>query len=142
MIVNASRRSAGQNDDNLIPLINVVFLMLIFFMVAGQISRSDPAQISPPASVSEQRVSEQEGLTLLLTADGQLFVDEQRSSMQQLVEQLGARHSQSSQPEQFRVLVKVDADTPVDQLQALLRQVRDAGLTRVVLATRLQQEAG
>ena len=142
MIVTPRRTARAQSDDNLIPLINVVFLMLIFFMVAGQISRSDPAQISPPASISEQRVVEQEGLTLLLTADGQLFVDDQSSTLEQLVEQLGTRHSQSSQPEQFRVLVKVDAETPVDQLQQLLRQIRDAGLTRVVLATRLQQEAG
>ncbi len=139
MILVQPRRSAGQNDDNLIPLINVVFLMLIFFMVAGQISRSDPAKITPPASISQQPVAEQEGLTLLLTASGELYVDDQRGDSTQLVEQLRQRHGASSQPEQFRVLVKVDADTPVDQLQALLRQIHDAGLTRVVLATREQE---
>ena len=29
------------NDDNLVPLINIIFLLLIFFMVAGNITASD-----------------------------------------------------------------------------------------------------
>ena len=40
-------------DDQLIPLINIVFLMLIFFMVAGQISEQDAQFIAPPESISE-----------------------------------------------------------------------------------------
>ena len=41
------------SDDQLIPLINIVFLMLIFFMVAGQISEQDAQYIAPPESISE-----------------------------------------------------------------------------------------
>ncbi|MCG8693196.1 MAG: biopolymer transporter ExbD, partial [Minwuiales bacterium] len=44
-----SRRS---DDDRILPLINVVFLLLIFFMLAGRLSAGDPFRVDPPASVS------------------------------------------------------------------------------------------
>ena len=54
---NTHRKDNG--DDALIPLINIVFLMLIFFMVAGQISKSDAAFVSPPESISEAYVDDE-----------------------------------------------------------------------------------
>ena len=35
-------RSGRSEDDRILPLINVVFLLLIFFMLAGKLSASDP----------------------------------------------------------------------------------------------------
>ncbi|MAZ88646.1 MAG: hypothetical protein CL693_13480 [Cellvibrionaceae bacterium] len=37
----------GSDDSNMIPLINIVFLMLIFFMVAGKIAARDAADFEP-----------------------------------------------------------------------------------------------
>lgn len=39
-----------QSDDNMIPLINIVFLLLIFFMVAGQIKAQPDKAIVLPES--------------------------------------------------------------------------------------------
>ena len=36
---------------NLIPLINIIFLMLIFFMLAGTITKIDPHKINVPESI-------------------------------------------------------------------------------------------
>jgi len=38
------------DDDNLIPLINIVFLLLIFFIVAGQMRSQLPASLTLPQS--------------------------------------------------------------------------------------------
>ncbi len=128
-----SKREA--NDDNLIPLINVVFLMLIFFMVAGQIQRSDAANVQSPTSLSDVRQVE-EGITLIVTADGLLYLDNQGVAEAGLAAALLAAFSQSANPEGFVVLVKVDADLPVDVLQTVLQQVKASGVVRVSLATR------
>lgn len=128
-------RKRAANDDNLIPLINVVFLMLIFFMVAGQIQRSDAANVQPPASFSDVRQVE-EGITLIVTTDGRLYLDNQDVDDAGLAAGLLAAFSQSTNPEAFVVLVKADADLPVDVLQTVLQQVKTTGVVRVSLATR------
>ena len=132
-------RKREANDDNLIPLINVVFLMLIFFMVAGQIQRSDVAKVQPPASLSDVRQVE-EGITLIVTADGMLYLDNQSVDEAVLATALLSVFSQSANPEAFVVLVKVDADLPVDVLQTVLQQVKATGVVRVSLATQRAKE--
>ena len=49
MNIKRGSAPAASNEDHLIPLINVVFLMLIFFMLAGQIRASDGLPFVPPA---------------------------------------------------------------------------------------------
>lgn len=45
-VLPQQRRS--NSDDNMIPLINIVFLLLIFFMVAGHIQKRPDAAIDVP----------------------------------------------------------------------------------------------
>ena len=66
-LVSHRRRSS---DASLIPMINVVFLLLIFFLLAAQIKAPDPIEVSAPVSISEM-VSDGE-LTLFIGADGQM----------------------------------------------------------------------
>lgn len=46
-------RPAGGVDDGVLPLVNVVFLLLIFFLVAGELAQSDPFEVEPPRSDAE-----------------------------------------------------------------------------------------
>ena len=62
------RRAQG-DDERVLPLINVVFLLLIFFMLAGQFASADPFRIEPPVSRSEGQ-SESAALTLLIGGGG------------------------------------------------------------------------
>ena len=45
-----SRRNAG--EERMLPLINVVFLLLIFLILSGRLSSVDPFQTEPPRSAS------------------------------------------------------------------------------------------
>ncbi|MDF2182814.1 biopolymer transporter ExbD [Neptuniibacter sp. CAU 1671] len=128
------RDSLG-NDDNLIPLINVVFLMLIFFMVAGHIEASDAARVELPNSKAEQ-ASAQQRHELLIDATGNRYLNGQpvtEAEMIQQLSQIAADSTSASQP----MLVKADALLPVSQLQDHLRQLHAAGLQKITLATRL-----
>ena len=62
------------DDERILPLINVVFLLLIFFMLAGQLSATDPLEIDPPQSVSEAAVEARE-LVIVLGSKGELAFD-------------------------------------------------------------------
>ncbi len=45
-------RGAQINDDGILPLINIVFLLLIFFLLAAHIAPPEPADITPPISAA------------------------------------------------------------------------------------------
>ena len=52
-----TRKAGGgralDSDAGILPLINVVFLLLIFFMIAGQLAEQAPFEVEPPASDAE-----------------------------------------------------------------------------------------
>ena len=62
------------SDDNMIPLINIVFLLLIFFMVAGQI-KAQPGQAITLPSTAQLESAQAQTLRLELFADGQLMLN-------------------------------------------------------------------
>ena len=131
---------ATNRDDNLIPLINVVFLMLIFFMVAGKISRSDAIAINPPASLSEITATEQTPIIILLSSAGTLYMDDMELESGQLKDSLSSALDNSQNPQALSVLLKVDAATPVDLLLQTLAQIKAAGMLKVSLATRMAEQ--
>lgn len=135
MIVVSSHTSRkNQLDDNMIPLINIVFLMLIFFMIAGQISSSELLKIQPPTS--EQRLAlEEHDAILLVSDDGKLAFNNQWIKSDTLTESLQQSITESKDAQAFKLLLKTDAILPANELMDLLKQVRAAGILKVSLAT-------
>ena len=43
-------RAQRPSEENVLPLINIVFLLLIFFMIAGALSVTAPFELDPPAA--------------------------------------------------------------------------------------------
>jgi biopolymer transport protein ExbD len=127
-------------DDNLIPLINIVFLMLIFFMVAGHISESDPIQVQPPASVSDSQ-SEVKPLTIVVSTEGEIAVGQEQVTKDTLSAVINQHFEQAADPQAFRLLVKVDANLAVEDLQQVLSLIKQTGIKRIALATQKQASA-
>lgn len=124
-------RPRPQNDDErVLPLINVVFLLLIFFMVAGRLAASDQFAIEPPASSSDGQPSRE--LLVLVGTDGRLAVDGEmlnRSELQQAV----SDHLQET--ESGRVRVKADGRVAATRVVAVMEQLRAAGAEQLDLMT-------
>ena len=62
-------------DDRIMPLINIVFLLLIFFLVAGIIREADPMDILPPESVVED-ISPEDSINLYIDADAHIVLEQ------------------------------------------------------------------
>ena len=118
----------------MIPLINVVFLMLAFFMILGQIEKSDPARLDPPESQSREGEDEYTA-TLLITARESLYLNDRPLQREQLSGEVSRLLDAASNPQSVRVLVKADASLPATELRSVLARLRAAGLLRVSLAT-------
>lgn len=61
----------AREEVSLVPLISVVFLILIFFLIAGRLEPPDRVPVDPPVSASQSR-PEETGLALVMAADGRI----------------------------------------------------------------------
>lgn len=116
------RRPRG---ESIIPMINVVFLLLIFFLLTAQISPSTPFPVTPPDSRSDLRTQAQD--VLYVSATGELAWNESRG--EDVWPLIAAR------TDTLPVQIRADAATPAVSLAAhlkQLRQVTDAGAQLVV----------
>lgn len=128
-----ARRDFSVND-NLVPLINIIFLLLIFFMIAGRIAVSDVVPVEALRSATQVPRAEAD-VTLLVSVAGDVYVESAQVDPDALVKLLQKRLAQSDDPDRFRVQAKVDAFLPVEELKAVLSRVRSAGIRKVTLLT-------
>ncbi len=126
LFVTARRRSV--QDDRILPLINVVFLLLVFFMLAGRLAVSDPFPVQPPASISA--ASERAGdVVVHVASDGALAVNGVTVGLNDLAAMIPSR------PQGNPVRVKADAQAEALAVVRVLDQLRAAGIVRVNLVT-------
>ena len=126
-------KSRSKNDEErILPLINVVFLLLIFFMLVGKFAAIDLLEVSPPRSASEERVEERE-LVIELSSGGQLAVDGVLVEQSALQAAVAGKFVGESAPQ---VLLKADAGTDAVRVIAIMEILHTAGVERLKLLTR------
>ena len=81
------QRPRGNGDESILPLTNVVFLLLIFFMLAGRLASPEAFDIQPPVSTSEAQ-ARRDGLEIQLSADGDIAIDGQAVDLDALEERV------------------------------------------------------
>lgn len=118
------------DEERILPLINIVFLLLIFFMVAGKLAASDPLEIKPPQSALESEAGPRE-LLVLLDAEGHLALDGEVMDESTLKAALQKRLS----GDEVRIRLKADGRTEATRVVALMELLQDAGAEKVKLLT-------
>lgn len=130
---------AANKDDNMVPLINVVFLMLVFFMVAGQIQKADPIAVIPPYSINDTRAVTDPNIVIVVGSDDSLYVDDEGFVLDEIQAYLEQQFTAAENKEAFWVQIKADGAISLEKLRPVFNQVRLAGLTKVSLATQLER---
>ncbi|MBL4761374.1 MAG: biopolymer transporter ExbD [Gammaproteobacteria bacterium] len=144
MLDTQIKRRLINQDDSLVPLINIVFLMLIFFMVAGQITTSDLVKVDPLLSQSDKRIAG-ESLKVVINQQGLVFIKGKLIKKNQLTEYVSSYVvSQGAdkhlQDKHLQVLVKADGNLSIEVLRPILRQIKAAGISHLSLMTIQMEE--
>jgi biopolymer transport protein ExbD len=131
-MVRLRRPSSAAEHEGTLPLINVVFLLLVFFMVAGALERMDAFPIEAPRTGAGE-TSRPDREMVLIGADGQLaYGSEILPSVEALADRIAqARADGEPQP----LTVKADAGAEAATVVAVLHGLRAAGILRVTLLT-------
>ena len=132
------KKSSNTDDRNLIPLINIVFLLLIFFMVAGSIQATAPSEISLPEIMLDNASAAPkhfDALQIYLDKQEKIYLGEQQVSLEQLNEHLQSLTSQDPSLQQAEVNIRLSVDQQVIavQLDKVLNVIRSHEVSSVNL---------
>jgi biopolymer transport protein ExbD len=114
----------------MLPLIDIVFLLLVFFiyaMLSMAVHRSLPVDLPASASAAVDPSSD---ISLTVTSDGAIFVDKEAVSLERLPGYLRLRVAASGKK---GVLVFADRDLSYQSLFRVLDRIRQAGIENVSL---------
>ncbi len=114
---------------DLTPLIDVIFMLLIFFILAGSLAPPSIRLDLPPAASSEPTPRRQEPLLISIDAQGRLHQGQRLLEPRELPELLAAR------PER-PVEVAVDSRAPFAPFMAVLDQARLLGREDLRIVTK------
>ena len=116
----------------MIPLIDVVFLLLIFFiyaMLSMTIHKGIPVLL-PKAKTS--LIDREQYLSISISRDHRIFVDETEVPMERLLQRLSELCKEKPS---LRVFIRGDRRIPYELLVRVLDTVRASGLSKVSLET-------
>ncbi len=124
-------RRPDASEERILPLINVVFLLLIFFMIAGSLSAADPFAVEPPQSSRHAEVDAQD-LQILIDAEGRLALDGEPLAETAMLAQIN--NHLADEPRRG-IRLKADARIEANRLVILLEKLQQAGVSNLYLQT-------
>ncbi len=123
-------RDEEESEVNLTPMLDVVFFMLIFFIVTASFVKEAGIDISrPPAATAERK--ERGNILVAITENDQIWIDRRQVDPRALranIERLHAENPQGS------VVIQADKQSKNGLLVQVMDAARLAGVTNVSLA--------
>ena len=114
------------------PMIDIVFQLVLFFMVSTNFIESPGFEVELPQSSSQTVLSEDRDMQVWITTDGSVYVDDVAVSSAALAERFRQRAAEN--PDTL-VIIKADTGVPHGRVVAVMDRARARGLTRLAIAT-------
>jgi len=139
--MNFSRRNRQPLEITLTPMIDVVFLLLIFFMVTTTFSQQSELKINLPEAYGEQSSVAEKMIVLTINADGIYFISGDDGLPHQLVNQKNetlkrALIQASGNSRRMPFVISADGKTPHQSVVTALDIASQVGFTRITFATK------
>lgn len=130
MQLSRSRRSASVVD--LTPLIDIIFQLVLFFMVSTQFISSPGIEVDLPRSSADTILKERDDLKVWVRADGTVYLNDAPVSGAQLRE---AMSSAAQRDPNTMIIIKADKNVDHGAVVRVMDTARTLGLSRLAIAT-------
>lgn len=134
-------RSSEDVTINLTPMIDVVFLLVIFFMVGTKFSESESRiDVSVPSVGPMNAMSRApDDRVVELTADGNVTLDGQIVTNEQLIQILADQYAQYPD---LKVVLRADSEGSLQGFAETLHTVRRSGVAQIGIAVKVDTAGG
>jgi biopolymer transport protein ExbD/biopolymer transport protein TolR len=124
-----------QNDEpriDMTPMVDVVFLLLIFFMISTTFVESPGISIKLPETSAQTIAREPKEIKITLSREGDIY---HRNKKISLADFRGLLAEHQSDAKETTVLLLADQDSKHGKVVTLMDLARDAGFTKLAIAT-------
>ncbi|MDH5573611.1 MAG: biopolymer transporter ExbD [Gammaproteobacteria bacterium] len=134
------RKRNNELDLNLTPLIDVVFLLLIFFMVSTTFEHESEISIELPEATGEEVKNESFSIEISIDGKGYYFINQRKlkdnkiETLKQGIRQIKADHKDP------KLIINADKNTPHQAVVIAMDAARQLGLVHLTFATRLNDK--
>ena len=121
---------ADGNDIDITPMLDIVFIMLIFFIVTTSFVKESGVTVSRP---SAQTAEEKKGSNILVAirANGEIWIDRRAIDVRAVrpnIERMKAENPEGA------VIIQADEFSPTGLLVKVMDQVRLAGISNISIS--------
>jgi len=133
--MNLRQAGGDEPEVNLTPLIDVVFILLIFFMVSTTFQKESEIKIELPEASADAVEEEKDVLELVIDAEGRYFIDQQQvvnTELETLKKAIGKFLGERTG---IPVVIRADRRTPYESVVRAMDATSQLGLVQMSLAT-------
>lgn len=127
-------RADDEPEINLIPLIDVMLVLLIFFVVTATFDARSVLKLELPRATGEPSDTSK-ALTVLINADGRYFVDDREVLRNDLQSVKATLADVAGNDRERPVLLRADGRTPHQAVVTAYDALGQLGFRRVMIAT-------
>jgi biopolymer transport protein ExbD len=128
-------RSDEETEINLTPMLDVTFIMLIFFIVTASFVKEAGLDVSrPPAATAERK--ERGNILVAITENDQIWIDRRQVDPRALRANIERLHAENPQG---AVVIQADKNSKNGLLVQVMDSARLAGVPNVSLAAEIVQ---
>ena len=124
------RQQAETASINMTPLIDMVFILLIFFLVTASFTKESGISVDRPTAQTATR-QERASLIIAVTQTGAIWLDQQQIELRSVRAHVERLHAQNPEG---TVIILADQAALTGTTVAVLDQVRLAGVTNIAIA--------
>lgn len=123
------RRQKPIPQETIVSLIDVIFFLLVFFMMVGRMDATAPFEVSPPVSLAGETLP-QGGTTIAVAEDGRLALDGVHFETEALIAKVA---DMLTRDEGLFVRINAHGEARLQKLLPLVTALEKAGVQDVVL---------
>ena len=138
--MNLSSSQKETLDVNITPLIDVVFLLLIFFMVSTTFERESEIEIMLPQASADAKVTDDFSLQVTVDAEGTFYVNGKRVINTKLATLMKAMQEVAGDRKDPPIILSADAQTPHQSVVTVMDAAARLGFVHLNFATTRSNE--
>jgi biopolymer transport protein ExbD len=138
--VNFRRNRRDDVELNITPLIDIVFLLLIFFMVSTTFQKESQLRVQLPEATQQTKADPQEPVEITISAEGQFAIGGRKLPQDNLATVIDALGRVVGDDRERAVVVRADSRTPHQAVVRAMDAASKLGLTRLSIATAEQTD--
>ena len=129
-----SKRGSIRSNVDMTPMIDIVFQLILFFLVSTTFAVLPGIKLNLPQSHTSESTSVQ-GITITADADGLLFFNEKEVSADDLKKELTLYDTGSLKKEEFPVSLEADSEVTNGTIVKIFDIIRESGYSVINLRT-------